>query len=76
MALLLLKRWSEGALSAADVQEIALASSRSSADSADVEALGALGAFGSQPGNTHRDLVRKFFKEISMPEPYQLQTKI
>ena len=76
LALLLLKRWSEGALSAADVQEIALASSRSSADSADVEALGALGAFGSQPGNTHRDLVRKFFKEISMPEPYQLQTKI
>ena len=80
LCLLLLKKWSLGSLSAVEVQEIAHASRLTGCHSADVTALAQLGASGEQPdnahGNAHRDLVRKFFKNLTMPEPFILHTKV
>ena len=70
LTLLLLRKWAEGSLSATDVQEIALASTKTPKDAPDLQALANLGAMGHQPGNCDRDLKRKFFRNVSMPEPH------
>ena len=75
-SLLLLRRWAEGSLSATDVQEIALASMKTPKDAPDLQALANLGAMGHQPGNCERDLKRKFFHNVSMPEPFLLKTTV
>ena len=76
LAILLLQKWSEGGMSAADVQEIALASTKTAPDAQDVHTLSSLGAYGSQGGNIHRDLQRRFFKDITFPDPYVMKTTI
>ena len=76
LGLLLLRRWADGSLSATDVQEIALAAMKTPRDARDLSALANLGAMGHQKGNCERDLKRKFFKDVSMPEPYMLKTTV
>ena len=38
--------------------------------------LSSAGGIRGAPGNAHRDLVRKFFKNLTMPEPFILHTKV
>ena len=70
------EKWPLRSLSAVEVREIARASRLTGRHSADVTALAQLRASGEQPGNAHRDLVRKFFKDLTVPEPFILHTKV
>ena len=76
LAVLLLKRWSVGDIPAVLIQEIADAAVKSGCKEPDVLVLQSLGSNGQQPGNIHRDLKIKFFKNMVAPEPHFVQTTI
>ena len=69
LAVLLLKRWSVGDIPAVLIQEIADAAVKSGCKEPYVLVLQSLGSNGQQPGNIHRDLKIKFFKNMVAPEP-------
>ena len=56
--LLLLKKFAIGKLSATEVQEIALAATKSGAKCGFLVQLQAIGSMGQAPGNCHRGLIR------------------
>ena len=69
---LLLKKFSIGKLSAIEVQELASAAVKSGLESQCVGKLPELGACGHSPGNCHRDLVRKYFRFLEAPDPWEV----
>jgi hypothetical protein len=71
LGLALLSKWAWGVLSATNVQELAHAAVLSGAEADDLVSLSSLGSYGQQPGNCHRDLVRKYCKDLWSPEREQ-----
>ena len=69
---LLLKKFSIGKLSAIEVQELASAAVKSGLESQCVGKLAELGACGHSPGNCHRGLVRKYFRFLEAPDPWEV----
>ena len=72
LGLALLSKWAWGVLSATNVQELAHAAVLSGAKAEDLVSLSSLGSYGQQPGNCHRDLVRKYCKDLWSPDPYSV----
>ena len=73
---LLLRKFALGRLSAAEVQSIASAAVKSGAASTEMRELQSLGAMGNQPGNAHRDMIRKYFAALASPEPWQMRCEM
>jgi len=63
----LLRKFAVGKLSATEVQEIAQAACQSGLKSPDIQVMRGLGSMERQAGNCHRDLMRKFFRELKSP---------
>ena len=61
-------------LSAKDTQT--LSSTATAAGAASVAGLASAGAHGACPGNTHRDLLRRYLKDTKMPSPYYAEVSI
>ena len=76
LAILLLRKWSMGEISAPTLQEIAKAAVEAGIEKADVCQLARLGGSGSSPQNIQRDLQVLHFKNLVSPEPFMLKTKI
>ena len=76
LALLLLRKWSIGELSAPALQEIAKAAADSGCQGEDVQRLAMLGAAGHSPQNIQRDLMTLHFKDLKVPETCMVATKI
>ena len=70
---LLLRKFALGRLSAIEVQETAAAAVKSGLESLEMRDLQGLGARGHQPGNAHRDMVRKYFSMLASPEPWKVK---
>lgn len=62
LVVLLMRKFALGKLSAIEVQEVAMAAVKSGLESPEMKELQALGALGHQPGNAHRDLMRKYLE--------------
>eukprot|EP00974_Lingulodinium_polyedra_P078333 7584469-Lingulodinium_polyedra.AAC.1 len=62
-------KWAWGVLSAPDVQELAMAIKMSGNDEEEIEELASLGAHGLSLAHSHRDLERRFCKELWSPQP-------
>ena len=60
-------------LSAIEVQEMAAAAVKSGLDKKEIRELQSLGAMGHQPGNAHRDMVRRYFSVLASPEPTRVK---
>ena len=69
----LLNCWSNGALSAKAVQEIAALAMQDGATHQEIFKLGKVGDWGRRPGNCHRDLLTSFCPQILLPEPFEVQ---
>ena len=76
LAILLLRKWSIGELSAPALQEIAKAAADSGCQGEDVKRLAMLGAAGHSPQNIQRDLMALHFKDLKVPEPCMVATQI
>ena len=70
---LLLRKFALGKLSAIEVQELAAAAVKSGLDRTEIRELQSLGAMGHQPGNAHRDMLRKHFAVLASPEPWKVK---
>lgn len=70
---LLMRKFALGKLSAIEVQEVAMAAVKSGLESPEMKELQALGALGHQPGNAHRDLMRKYFSNLASPQPWNVR---
>ena len=70
---LLLRKFALGRLSAIEVQEMAAAAVKSGLDKKEIRELQSLGAMGHQPGNAHRDMVRRYFSVLASPEPTRVK---
>ena len=70
---LLLRKFALGKLSAIEVQELAATAVKSGLDGKEIRELQSLGAMGHQPGNAHRDMLRKHFSMLASPEPWQVK---
>ena len=66
----IMQQWGWGAMSAPALQECAQAAVLSGCSASDVKDLAATGAHGHSPQNIERDLLRKYCKEMSTPEPF------
>ena len=74
LAVSLIRKWAWGGLSAADVQEFALAAKQSGADSDEIRKLASFGSFGTCKQNCHRDLMRYVCPRITcVPESTAVQ---
>lgn len=76
LAILLLRKWSLGEISAPTLQEIAKAAVDAGVTSNDVCKLAKLGGSGHSPQNVQRDLQVLHFKNLASPEPFLIQTKV
>ena len=65
----LLVDWAWGKIPAVQVQKRLHGSLKDGATHPEVAALAKLGAWGRHPQHVHRDLVRRFFKDMCMPAP-------
>lgn len=66
----LLQKWAWGVLSAADIQELAMAAKLSAInDEEELDILASIGGYGAVPGHAHRDLMLKFVAKKWSPEP-------
>lgn len=72
----LMKKFAVGKLSACDVQEVAECALNSGCDAPDIHTLAGLGASGNTAGNIHRDLMRKFFKNLQSPQPFTVTAPV
>ena len=70
---LLLRKFALGKLSAIEVQELAAAAVKSGLDRTEIRGLQSLGAMGHQPGNAHRDMLRKHLAVLASPEPWKVK---
>jgi hypothetical protein len=70
---LLLRTFGLGKLSAVEVQDMASAAVKSGLDRPEIKELQGLGAMGHQPGNAHRDMMRKYFSTLASPQPWQVK---
>ena len=71
----MLSMWTWGELSACQLQQCAHAAylEEHTRKQPDVPALASTGAWGSQPGNCHRDLGRKVFEHVQVPETFEVK---
>lgn len=76
LAILLLRKWSLGEISAPTLQEIAKAAIDAGVTSNDVYKLARLGGSGHSPQNVQRDLQVLHFKNLASPEPFLVKTKV
>ena len=76
LALLLLRKWSTGEMSAPAIQEIAKAAADSGCQCHDVKRLAMLGAAGHSPQNIQRDLMVLHFKNMMVPKVHAGETVI
>eukprot|EP00435_Cladocopium_sp_Y103_P048589 s145_g14.t1 len=74
--LLLIQKFSLGKLTALAVQQFADAAVKSGSTAADLHTLQALGSHASSKQNCRRDLMRKYFKDLTAPVPKQVQSEL
>lgn len=68
----LLVDWAWGKIAAVQVQKRLHGSLKDGATHPEVAELAKLGAWGAAPQHLHRDLMRRFFKDMNMPHPQSL----
>ena len=76
LAILLLRKWSLGEISAPTVQEISAAAEKAGVSSSDVSKLAKLGGSGHSQQNVQRDLQCSFFRNLASPEPFLVKTTV
>ena len=69
VATVLLMKWAWGIISAVDLQELAMAVKVSGNTEEEIMELASIGAHGTEAGHCHRDLERKYNKEMWPPQP-------
>ena len=73
----LLIRWSEGQLSALDVQDLADLAVKSGADHPEVSWLSRIGSAGNTSGgNCSRAIYRRYLADMQMPEPFFVKVPV
>ena len=73
LAILLLRKWSLGEISAPTVQEISAAAEKAGVSSSDVSKLAKLGGSGNSQQNAQRDLQCSFFQKPCKPRAFSGQ---
>ena len=72
----LLVKWSQGQLTATDVQEFANLAMKDGATHPEVAWLAGIGSSGASKGNCSRALNRRYLKDMSLPDPYFIKVKV
>ena len=72
LATKLLSLWAHGMLSAILVRELADLALQDKADHVELVALAKTGNWGSQKGNVHKQIMHRFCKHITMPDPFHV----
>eukprot|EP00435_Cladocopium_sp_Y103_P018040 s2332_g4.t1 len=72
----LLELWSQGRISASQAAEIAHLAMLESANSKEVMKIAKCGNFQQCPGNTHRDLMQLFAKDLGLCDPWPVQVEV
>ena len=72
LATKLLSLWAHGMLSAILVRELADLALQDKADHVELVALAKTGDWGSQKGNAHKQIMRRFCKNITLPDPFHV----
>lgn len=70
LGMCLLDKWSWGVLSAPAVQEMAQAAKLNGCRQPDILFMASAGTHGQHQGNVHRDLMKKYCKDMVVPEVY------
>ena len=72
----LLELWSQGRISASQAAEIAHFASLEGANSKEVMNIARCGNFQQCPGNSHRDMMQLFLKDLQLCDPWPVKVEV
>ena len=73
MATVLLTKWSWGALSSVDLQELAAACQMSGNKEVEIDDIASIGGYGENVQHMHRDLMNRFFTPLCTPKAIKIE---
>jgi hypothetical protein len=75
LATALLSLWAHGKISAITCRWLAECASLDGCTHPEINDIAKMGCHGKYPGNVHRDLLTRFVKDVSVPEPLQVPVR-
>jgi hypothetical protein len=75
LATALLSLWAHGKISAITCRWLAECASLDGCTHPEINDIAKMGCHGKYPGNVHRDLLTRFVKDVSVPEPLQVPAR-